>query len=147
MTTATRTIGNSEQLASYVQLLGNMKQPFTATTTPGIKRSYEQNRLQRMWVNEIAEQLGDRTAEEVRGECKLHIGVPILRAENEAFAASYDQIVRPLPYEAKMALMMVPFDFGVTRIMTTKQKTTYLDHMQRYWAGKGVVLTQPEERT
>lgn len=117
--------------------------PMTVSISKGGKRTLKQNKLQRLWVNEIAEQLGDQTPEEVRGYCKLTIGVPILRAEHDAFRERYDAIVKPLPYEQKIALMMEPLDFAVTRIMTTKQKTAYLDGVHRHFAEKGIVLTDP----
>jgi hypothetical protein len=117
--------------------------PLTVTLAKGGKRSLKQNRLQRQWLNEIAEQLGDRTPEEVRGYCKLTIGVPILRAENEAFRERYDAIVKPLPYEQKLALMMEPLDFPVSRLMSTKQATAYLDGIHRHFSEKGIVLTDP----
>jgi len=120
--------------------------PFTIELTKGARRSVEQNRLQRMWVNEIAEQIGDQTPEEIRGYCKLTIGVPILRAESEGFAEKYDRIVKPLPYEAKIELMMEPLDFPVTRLMTTAQKTKYLDGIFRHFAERGVVLTAPDQQ-
>lgn len=108
-------------------------------------RSIEQNRLQRLWMLEAQEQ-GDMTAEEYRGYCKLHIGVPMLRAESDEFAAKYDQYVRPLPYETKMALMMEPFDFPVTRLMNTDQKKRYLDKVYVYLTGLGFKLTEPKQR-
>jgi hypothetical protein len=126
-----------------LRFIENQKLPFTASVTAGKHRTTEQNKLQRLWVKEISEQLSDRTPEEVRGYCKLHFGVPILRNENEAFCQEYDAIVRPLPYEHKLKLMMVPFDFGVTRIMTTRQKTAYLDAIQKHFSEQGVVLTDP----
>lgn len=107
------------------------------------QRSIRQNKTQRMWIKEIAQQLGDQSEEEVRGYCKLTIGVPILRAENDEFRERYDKIVRPLPYDQKLALMMEPFDMPVTRIMTTKQHAKYLDEIQRHFAEQGVILTQP----
>lgn len=128
-----------------IRFIEGHKLPFTVTLTAGKHRTTHQNRLQRLWMNEIAEQLGDITAEEARGYCKLAIGVPILRAENEAFRERYDAIVKPLPYEQKLALMQEPFDFGVTRLMNTKQKTDYLDAVHRHFSEKGVVLTNPEE--
>ena len=119
--------------------------PFTITIAQGKQRSVEQNRLQRLWMNEISEQLGDQTPEEVRGYCKLTIGVPILRSENEAFRQQYDAIVKPMPYEQKLAVMMEPLDMPVTRIMTMRQKTKYLEGVTRHFAEKGVVLTCPED--
>jgi len=117
--------------------------PLTVSIGKGGKRSLKQNKLQRQWVNEIAEQLGDQTPEEVRGYCKLTIGVPILRAEHDAFRERYDAIVRPLPYEQKLALMMEPLDFPISRLMTTKQATAYLDGIHRHFSEKGIVLTDP----
>jgi hypothetical protein len=110
---------------------------------PSRSRSLKQNKLQRLWLGEIAEQLGDQSPEEVRGYCMLTIGVPILRAENDTFRERYDAIVKPLPYEQKLALMMEPLDFPVSRLMTTKQATAYLDGIHRHFSEKGIVLTDP----
>jgi hypothetical protein len=74
------------------------------------------------------------------------MGVPILRAENELFCERYDAIVRPLPYEQKLAIMMEPLDLPVTRLMTTEQKTRYLDHIHKHFTDLGLELTNPEER-
>jgi hypothetical protein len=117
--------------------------PLTVSLSKGGRRSLKQNKLQRLWLNEISDQMGDRTPEEVRGYCKLTLGVPILRAENEKFRERYDAIVRPLPYEQKMALMMEPLDFPITRLMNTKQATAYLDGMHRHFSEKGIALTDP----
>jgi hypothetical protein len=126
-----------------IRFLATQPLPLTVSLTKGGKRSLKQNRLQRQWLNEIAEQIGDQTPEEVRGYCKLTIGVPILRSEHEMFRERYDAIVRPLPYEQKLALMMEPLDFPVTRLMTTKQATAYLDGVHRHFSEKGIVLTDP----
>lgn len=118
--------------------------PFVVTLAKGRKRSVEQNKLQRLWMNEISQQLGDQTPEEVRGYCKLTIGVPILRAENAAFCERYDAVVKPLSYEQKLAIMMEPLDMPITRFMTSKQKTQYLDGVFKFFSEKGLVLTQPD---
>jgi hypothetical protein len=141
---ATRTVRNEYERKMLLRFLESRKLPFTVEITDGRRRSIEQNRLQRLLINEIAEQLGDRTPEEVRAECKLRLGVPILRAENEEFRARYDAVVRPLPYEAKLAIMAEPLDLPVTRIMSVDQKQRYLDAIYQRYAEQGVVLTQPE---
>ena len=79
----------------------------------------------------------------MRAECKLTFGVPILRAENEAFRVQYDRTLKPLPYEQKLEAVRV-FDLPVTRLMTVKQMTAFMDAMQRHWAAQGVRLTDPE---
>ncbi len=142
-----RSIENEFQRGMLVKyILAKDKLPFTVSIAEGKHRSSEQNRLQRKWMTEIAEQIPGDDAEHWRGYCKLHFGVPILRNENEAFKREYDEIIRPMPYEIKLKLMMVPFDFGVTRLMNTKQKTAYLDRINRHFSEQGVVLTQPEDK-
>lgn len=139
-----RVIKTETDRTMAARLIAEQKLPFTLDVTRGARRSVEQNRLQRMWMLEISAQLDDRTPEEVRGYCKLHFGVPILRAESQSFCDKYDQFVKPLGYEQKLALMMVPLDLPVTRIMTTEQKIRYLDEIHKHFAAQGVVLTMPE---
>lgn len=139
----TRTLLNVSDRAAFFALVESYKFPCTVNVTKGKDRSIEQNRLQRLWLNEIAEQLGDDSAEGYRAYCKLHFGVPILRAENEKFCAAYDKYIRPLPYETKLAYMAVPLDFPVSRLMTTKQTTVYLDAIHTEYTGRGVKLTEP----
>jgi len=139
----TRFLESEGDRRMLIRFLEAQSLPLTVTIGKGGKRSLKQNKLQRLWLNEIAEQLGDQTPEEVRGYAKLTIGVPILRAENDAFRQRYDAIVRPLPYTQKLALMMEPLDFPITRLMTTKQATAYLDGVHRHFSEKGIVLTDP----
>ncbi len=139
----TRFVETEAERRMLLRFLESQPLPFTVNITKGGKRTLKQNRLQRQWLNEIAEQFGDQTPEEIRGYCKLTIGVPILRAENETFRERYDAVVKPLPYEQKIALMMEPLDFPITRLMTTKQGTAYLDGMHRHFSEKGIVLTDP----
>lgn len=142
---ATRVIRTADEaLALSRFIMARSKFPVTVTITQGAARSDLQNRLAQRWFTDIARQLGDQTHEEVRAECKLRFGVPILRAENEAFRQSYDATIRPLPYAAKLEAMRV-LDLPVTRLMTVKQMTAFMDEMQREWSGKGVRLTDPEQ--
>jgi len=131
----------------HVEALANMlrgrKLPITVTWTQGVPRSTAQNRLAQRWFTDIATQLGDQTHEDVRAECKLRFGVPILRAENEAFRISYDRVIKALPYEQKLDAIKA-FDMPVTRLMTVKQMTAFMDEMQRHWTAQGVRLTDPE---
>ena len=142
----TRTIGTEQDRDLLIRLIKSLNLPVTVSITKGRRRTVEQNKLQRLWINEAAEQLGDRTREEMRGYCKLHHGVPILRNENDAFKEAYDQVISPLPYEDKLKTMMAPLDMPVTRIMTTDQKTRYLDAIAQGFLEQGVALTEPEGR-
>ena len=142
---ATRVVKTETDRKLLLAFLAKRPIPFTVDITSGKHRSVEQNKLQRLWLNEAAAQLEGQTAEELRGLCKLTIGVPILRAENEDFREKYDAVVRPLPYEAKLAIMQEPLDLPVTRLMNTDQKTRYLDGISRMFAEQGVVLTEPAQ--
>lgn len=139
--------GDKELLLSFLR---NMDAPFTIDIEKGIreKRSTDQNRLQRLWVNE-AEQQGDMTAEEYRAYCKLHFGVPMLRNENEVFAELYDSKIRdrmpPYTYEQKLEFMAVPWDMHVTRLMTVKQHNKYLNKMHDHFTSLGMILTIPND--
>lgn len=108
-------------------------------------RTLAQNALQRKWLADAQAQ-GDQTAEEYRAFCKLTIGVPILRSENAEFKAKYDEIVKPLSYEQKLAIMAEPLDLPVTRLMTKRQKMAYLNQMYEYLTGEcGFRLSEPME--
>ena len=140
----TRVIRNPFDLQRLAVFLAERRLPLTVTIAQGIPRTDPQNKLQRKWCAEVAEQCGDRTAEEIRGDGKLRFGVPILRAEHPVFCEKYDRLIKPRPYSEKLELMMEPMDFPVTRLMTTKQKTAYLDSFAAFYARQGLRLTIPE---
>jgi len=135
----TRTIKTEADREAAVKLLENFALPATLSLTKGVKRSLPQNDLQMNRIKEISDQLGWST-KETRAYCKLHIAVPILRAENPEFREAYDRIIKPHSYEEKLELMVEPFDFPVTRLFKTAQMTQYLDAMARHFASQGVVL-------
>lgn len=144
MTTwAVRSEQDREQV---IKIINGRDLPCTVSIKKGAPRSIDQNKLQRKWLLE-AEQQGDCTAEEYRGYCKLHFGVAIMKFESPEWAEKYDRIIRPMPYEVKLEMMMEPFDFPVTRCMSTKGKKKYLDQMYDYFTGKGFVLTDPDNRS
>lgn len=142
----TRTVHNQSDKDQLLKFLGNKSGTFTVVISDGVvkKRSTDQNRLQRKWLQE-AEIQGDMRAEEYRAYCKLHFGVPILRNSDDEFREKYDKVVKPYSYEEKLKFMAEPFDFPVTRIMNTSEKTQYLNQMWQFFVGEcGFVLTDPE---
>lgn len=140
-----RTVKDENDRRMLIKLLEGRKMPFRVEIKEGVLRTSRQNRLQRLWMNEIAAQMGDRTSEEVRAYCKLHIGVAIVKAENEGFAETYDRVVKPLPYETKLKLMAEPLDLPVTRLMSTKAKHQYLNEIHNHFTAQGIVLPMPED--
>ncbi len=141
----TRVIKEPGDIEALRLMLTKRKLPVTVTITAGAIKTDPQNRLAFQWYGDVSTQMGDRTIPDVRAYSKLHLGVPILRVENEVYADKYDRIIRPLPYEDKLELMMEPIDFPVTRLMTTRQLSAYLEAMSRHWSAQGVVLTDPDE--
>lgn len=139
----TKIIREAGHVDALAAMLRGRKLPLTVTWTQGAPRTHAQNRLAQRWFTDIALQLGDETHEDVRATCKLTIGVPILRAENEAFRVSYDRTIGGLTYEDKIAAIKA-FDLPVTRLMTVKQMTAFMDQMTRTWSAQGVRLTDPE---
>lgn len=142
----TRYVETEQARTLAIRFLRSHPLPFTLSVTKKGKRSVEQNRLQRLWVKEAEDQLHDMRAEDYRGYCKLHFGVPILRNEDEEFRQIYDEVIRPLPYEAKLKCMMVPIDLPVTSQMNTGQNHRYLNDMYDYLTSLGVVLTEPKDK-
>jgi hypothetical protein len=138
-----RIIHNTHDREQAKRFMDTMGFPFTMSIRKGADRTVNQNRTQRLWLNDAAEQLGDQTPEELRGYCKLTIGVPIMREASEEFREAYDRIIKPHTYEEKLQMMMEPLDFPCTRLMTTKEKTRYLDAMYDHFTGQGLVLTRP----
>ena len=136
-----RVIRTDAQFEAVGRLLAGLERPFTLTWHKGADRSHDQNRTMWMWAGEAAQQLGDRTAAEVQRDWKLRHGIPILRSEDAAFRAFYDESLMPLTYEKKLAAMaFVP----VTRLMTVPQFSQFLDIVYRECQEQGLFLTLPE---
>ncbi|MFQ5626648.1 MAG: hypothetical protein ACE5FM_08360 [Methyloligellaceae bacterium] len=117
--------------------------PFTVAWKKGAHRTKPQNRLSWKWYTELAAQMDDREIEDVRAYCKLHYGVPILRAEDHLFRATYDKTIKPLDYEDKIAAFK-QFQFPVSSLMSKPQMIRYLDTIQRSFLERGYTLTDPD---
>jgi hypothetical protein len=139
-----RIVRDEHDRALAATWISNMKPPFRLSAEPGSLRSLNQNALSFKWYSEAAEQHGDMTANEVRAECKLVFGVPILREENATFREVYDRVLKPLPYETKVKFIEQT-ELPVTSIMTMKQLSRYLDAVFKHFTEQGVRLTLPEQ--
>lgn len=145
MGTVNRLIQSEDDRSMAARFVESRAYPFTMTITDGKPRSTAQNRLLHKWMGEIAEQKGDLSADEARAYCKLTIGVPILRQQNAAFKERYDEILKPLSYEQKLAIMSEPLNLPVTSLMSTKQLTEYLEAIIRHFGEQGIILTMPDD--
>lgn len=111
------------------------------TAKDGSPRSLDQNAISHAWYAQLADELREFDDLGWKCFCKLHFGVPILRAEDAEFRSFYDAGLKGLSYEQKISAMkFVP----VTSLMTKAQLSKYLEAMQADFVGRGVVLEFPE---
>ena len=108
----------------------------------GKDRSIPQNSISHSWYAQLARELREDNALGHKCYCKLHHGVPILRAEDDQFRETYDAVIKPLSYEQKMIAMRA---WPVTSLMTKEQLSAYLEAVQADFRAKGVRLEFPKE--
>jgi hypothetical protein len=139
-------IVNSE--ISLQTAIGELRQLFAdskylkLTIRKGKDRSLDQNAISHAWYEQISRELREQTVLQVKAQCKLMYGVPILRAEYAVFREAYDaKIKNGFSYEQKLILME---SFPVTSMMTKPQLSQYLEAMQAAYRGK-VALEFPNE--
>jgi len=103
----------------------------------GKDRSLDQNAVSHCWYEQVADELREDEAQDVKRFCKLHFGVPILRADEATFREMYDATFKKLTYPQKLKAM----DFlDVTSIMSTKQMARYMGELQEHYRTRGVIL-------
>ena len=130
------------------QMIGDLREMHKATGYLEVvasnekKRSLDQNAISHTWYTQVSVELREQSVRDVKRECKLLYGVPILRAESEEFRELYDSLVKGrFSYEEKLQMMdLLP----VTSLMTKKQLSQYLETMQKAYADR-VYLEFPNE--
>lgn len=109
----------------------------------GKSRSLDQNAISHAWYEQLSRELREDDALGWKAYCKLHFGVPILRAEDDEYREAYDKSIKVgFTYEQKLAAMKF---WPVTSLMTKPQLSKYLEAMQAEFAKRGVRLEFPEE--
>ena len=138
-----RTVFSHEGLQS---LLGELRSAFAESNRLTVSwsvalRTLDQNALSHALYEQLARELPEYDAKGWKRMCKLHYGVPILRADDEHFREFYDTALKRLDYERKIAAMeYVP----VTSIMSKGQLSRYIADMARSFAvERGVHLELP----
>tara|TARA_R110000803_G_scaffold23322_1_gene57334 strand:- start:674 stop:1108 length:435 start_codon:yes stop_codon:yes gene_type:complete len=112
--------------------------PIFERVLPG--RSGNQNDMVYAIYKQIANQADDSTVVDIRRECKLRLGVPLLRACNEKFKSLYDKTIRPyLTYEEKLLAMDI---LPVSSLMTKPQCSDYIDMMICDYTAMGYTVTR-----
>ncbi len=138
------TINSESALQSFI---GEIRESFKkekflkVTARTGKARSIDQNAISHAWYEQLARELKEDDALGWKSYCKLHHGVPILRAEDDEFREIYDGSLKHLSYEQKLKAMNY---LPVTSLMTKTQLSKYLETMQSYFLPLGVMLTFPD---
>ncbi|MAF04390.1 hypothetical protein [Herbaspirillum sp.] len=103
----------------------------------GKDRSLGQNATIHCWYEQLARELREEDALGWKCFCKLHFGVPILRAEDEEYREVYDCSIKGMTYERKLIAMK---QWPVTSLMTTTQLSKFAEAMQAHFRPLGVNL-------
>jgi len=105
--------------------------------TVGKDRSGEQNKMTFELYTRIGQQLYGGDTAHARAECKLTLGVFIMRRDNVEYREKYDKVIMPLDYDTKLSLMIEPLEFPVTSCMGIKQCREFIDQVIKVYTEKG----------
>ena len=108
----------------------------------GKARSLPQNAITHAWYGQIARELREDSELGWKCYCKLHHGVPILRAEDADFRESYDGAIKGLSYEQKLSVMKI---LPITSLMTKPQLSQYAEAVRDDFRARGVQLEFPQD--
>jgi len=138
-------IHNENHLAAAMLKLSKAKLPSVVSIEDfHVDRSLPLNSLSHAWYSQISRTTKEDLPARIKGYCKLHFGVPILRAESEDFCETYDRIIKSLPYETKIDIMSQPDWFPITSLMDNAQFVHYLEDIQKHYSDR-VQLVFPNE--
>lgn len=119
--------------------------PYAVTVTAGEKRTDAMNRTIHKWFSQIATHYGDRDILDVKADCNLRYGRPILVRDDREWSTAFGVIFGRLDHALTRRIVRT-LDVPFTRRMTVKQLCEYMDMMQRDYRSEGVALIDPEAR-
>lgn len=136
------TLGDQHQLTNFVQWVNAEWQAGRKPVVQMMKgeRSGNQNAMIYGLYGDIARLSQDKSTTDVKRECKLYYGIPILRAADPAFCEWYDNSVKRLTLEDKLMLMTY---MDVTSLFTKEQATEYIDTIITEYTRQGLRLIDP----
>ena len=143
MPTDRRTLNTQRDTARLIADIKGMQLPVVVAIRDGVDRSSEQNRLIHRWFAEIANWQGDTTELEVKANCNLTYGRPILSRDDPEWDAVFGYLFDTLAHEKKLKAIRI-LDVPFTRRMGVKQLSEYMTQMQKDYREAGVPLTDPE---
>jgi len=105
-------------------------------------RTTDQNSLSWALYRQISSQLDCSSVNDIRAECKLTVGVGLLRASDEGFNDFYAKGLKHLTYPQKLAAMtFIP----VSSLMGKKVFSEYISEVIRKYSQQGLSLIKPGE--
>lgn len=132
------TINDALTLREYIKNL-DLTKPLKVTIELAKKqRGLNANALSHVWYSHIAKETGEIELD-IKSECKLDYGIPILRGEDPEWNEFYDTTgLEKLTRERQLKMMkFVP----VTSQMSPEQMCRYLNAMQQSYAMNwGIIL-------
>jgi hypothetical protein len=137
------TINSDTSLQNFIGLVRETYSNFKflrVSVKTGKDRSLPQNAITHAWYEQLARELREESALGWKCYCKLHHGVPILRAEDAEFRDTYDQVIKGLRYEQKLVVMRV---WPVTSLMNKDQLSKYAEAVRADFLPQGVLLEFP----
>lgn len=135
-----------EESIATIRSTWNEKHYVRLTVSTSRDRTLDQNSLWAAMYKRISESLGDGSAADIadtKSYCKLMIGVPILRRDDEQFEKGWKRYFAGRSYEEQIFLMGSNPLFGVdgfpvTRLLNTKQGAEFTDAIARHYSIQGV---------
>jgi hypothetical protein len=135
-----RAIRTEQDRQAFARLLAQFPIPCTASLAKGIRRSQQQSRTVEKWYAQIGDETGQAPIE-VKAECKLRYGLPIISTQNAAWVTEWAPLFEPFDYARRLKLFEV---IPMTSKFTTRQMSEYMDAVQRVYRGMGIALIDPE---
>lgn len=138
----TRFIREPQHVDALADLLRARKLPLTVSWAQGAPRTTAQNNLAFRWYQDAARQLGDCDHGDTRAISKVQFAAPILCRDNEVFRASWERLRSRFAHEEIVEFVKAT-ELPMTSIMGLKQMIEFMDGIEKYWRGAGVMLTDP----
>ncbi|WP_236237683.1 hypothetical protein [Pseudomonas faucium] len=139
-------VNSQAKLSEAITMLTRLfrdKKFVVVSMRPGKDRTLDQNALWFAMYERIAKSTEMGDIEDVRRYCKLHLGVPIMRAGCAEFRTGWAESFIHLDYDVKLRLMgpcamFGPDGFPVTRLFDRAQGSQYTDRIVEEFGARGV---------
>ena len=140
------TVEDAQSLVALYARLGNLPQPFHVVVKEGKgdKRSLSQSGLFHAWMGQIAKATHDDPAS-VKADCHIRFGIPLFRAEDEAYALFIERALGGLPRQKVKAMIQAGY-VPCTSLMSKPLLSRYMDAVWREYASHAQLMDPQETR-